>query len=96
MIAAILAAALLEAQPAGAVNSPPPPLPAAAAPATPGAKVAINEDDKVVCKSEQVTGSRFSHRVCHTKSEWVQIEKDSRDELMDQQSQSYRNPTNGH
>jgi hypothetical protein len=95
MIVAILAAVLLDAQPAGAVVSPPPPLDSATA-AGSAKTAAVADDDKIVCKSEQVTGTRFSTRVCHTKHEWAQIEKDSRDELMDQQSQSYRNPSNGH
>jgi hypothetical protein len=95
MIVALLAAVLLDAQAAGAVVSPSATEVSAPAP-TPGKTVAVNDEDKVVCKSEQVTGSRFSTRICHTKHEWAQIEKDSRDELMDQQSQSFRNPTNGH
>jgi hypothetical protein len=95
MIVAILAALLLDAQPAGATVAP------SAAPASAPASAvtkdaATKEDDKIVCKSEQVTGSHFSTRVCHTKHEWAQIEQDSRNELMDQQSQSFRNPTNGH
>jgi hypothetical protein len=92
MIIAILAAVLLDAQAAGTTVAPP----ATSVAAAPAKAAAANEDDKVVCKSEQVTGSHFSTRVCHTKHEWAQIEKDSRDELMDQQSQSYRNPSNGH
>jgi len=95
MIVAVLAAVLLDAQPAGAIVAPsgaP-----ASAPASAPAKVGeSNDDDKVVCKSLDVTGSRFKTRVCHTKQQWAQIEKDSRDELMNQQSQSFRNPTNGH
>jgi hypothetical protein len=93
MIVAIIAAALMDAQPAAAVVAPSA-TPASAA--APPKAVAAADDDKVICKSEQVTGTRFSTRVCHTKHDWAQIEKDSRDELMDQQSQSYRNPTNGH
>jgi cytochrome c5 len=93
MIIAILAAVLLDAQPAAATVAPST-TPASAAAATPAK--AVDDEDKVVCKSQQVTGSRFSTRICHTKHEWAQIEKDSRDELMDQQSQSFRNPSNGH
>jgi 3-oxoacyl-ACP reductase-like protein len=95
MIFAILAAALMDAQPAAATKAPS--ATAVAAPAAPAAKaVGAEDDDKVVCKSEQVTGTRFSHRTCHTLHEWAQIEKDARDALMDEQSQSYRNPSNGH
>jgi Spy/CpxP family protein refolding chaperone len=96
MIIAILAAVMLEAQPAGATAAPS--AAAVSAPATTtSAKASVTGDDeKVVCKSEQVTGTRFATHVCHTKHEWDQIEKDSQDELANQQSQSYRNPTNGH
>jgi hypothetical protein len=95
MIIALLAAVLLDAQPAGATVAPS--ATASSAPAaTPAKAVAADDDDKVVCKSQQVTGTRFSSRVCHSKRDWAQIEKDARDELMDQQSQSYRNPSNGH
>jgi hypothetical protein len=95
MIVAILAAVLLDGQPAGAVVAPSATETSAVA-AKPAKGVATADDDKIVCKSQQVTGTRFSTRVCHTKHEWAQIEQDSRDELMDQQSQSYRNPSNGH
>jgi invasion protein IalB len=93
MMIAILAAVLLDAQPAAATAAPSA-TPASAPAATPAK--AADDDDKVICKSQKVTGSRFSTRICHTKHEWAQIEKDSRDELMDQQSQSFRNPSNGH
>jgi hypothetical protein len=95
MIFALTAVALLFAQPAGAVVAPSA-TEVSAVPAKTANGAATPEDDKVVCKSQQVTGTRFSSRVCHTKHEWAQIEQDSRDELMDQQSQSYRNPSNGH
>ncbi len=91
MIAAILAAALLDAQPAPAAAATSA-MPAAA----PNKAVEVADEDKVVCKSQQVTGTRFSSRTCHTKRDWAQIEKDARDALADQQSQSYRNPSNGH
>jgi hypothetical protein len=93
MIVAMIAAVLMDAQPAAAVVAPSSTPASATAP--PKAAEAA-DDDKVVCKSQQVTGTRFSTRICHTKHDWAQIEKDSRDELMDQQSQSFRNPTNGH
>jgi len=91
MFIALLAAVLLDAQAAGTTVAP-----AASAVSAPSAKPASADDDKVVCKNEQVTGTRFSTRTCHTKHDWAQIEQDSRDELMNQQSQSFRNPSNGH
>jgi Spy/CpxP family protein refolding chaperone len=95
MIIAILAAVMLDAQPAGATVAPS--ATAVSAPAATTARAnATGDDEKVVCKSEQVTGTRFASHVCHTKHEWDQIEKDSQDELANQQSQSYRNPGNGH
>ena len=30
-------------------------------------------DNKVVCKSEASTGSRFQSRVCHTSKEWAEM-----------------------
>jgi hypothetical protein len=93
MTAAILALALLGAQVPPAATSAIPP---ATVPAAAPAKVAADDEDKIVCKKQETTGSRFATRICHTKAQWVQIEKDSRDMLSDQQSQSYRNPSNGH
>jgi len=95
MIIAILAAVMLDAQPAGATAAPSA-APVSAPAATSARATVTGDDEKVVCKSEQVTGTRFASHVCHTKHEWDQIEKDSQDELANQQSQSYRNPSNGH
>lgn len=30
--------------------------------------------EKKICRSEEVTGSIFTKRVCHTKAEWVALE----------------------
>ncbi len=32
--------------------------------------------EKKICRSEQVTGSIFPKRVCHTKSEWVTVDEE--------------------
>jgi hypothetical protein len=38
-------------------------------------------EEKKVCKTEIVTGSVMTKRVCHTKEEWAQIEGRSRSDL---------------
>ncbi len=64
----ILAAALnlmvLDASPA---NGPPPTV---VAPATVQADKADADPDKMICRKEEITGSRFAKRVCMTKSQW--------------------------
>jgi hypothetical protein len=40
-------------------------------------------------------GGRRARGHAHTKHDWAQIQKDSWDMLLDQQPQSFRNPTNG-
>jgi hypothetical protein len=64
----ILAAALnfvaLDATPA---NAPPP---TTVAPATVQADKADADPDKMVCRKEEITGSRFAKRVCMTRSQW--------------------------
>lgn len=35
---------------------------------SPTAKPTVS--DKLICRSEETTGSRFSKKVCHTKAEW--------------------------
>jgi len=42
---------------------------------TPAATSATKaEKEKKVCRSEETTGSMMPTRVCHTKSEWTQID----------------------
>jgi hypothetical protein len=86
----VLAAALtmLAANDASNPAAAPPPKPAAsAAPSAPAAKPA-DDPDKVVCREEPVTGSRFTRRICMTKAEWDDHEKQSHDLMnhLDQQS----------
>jgi hypothetical protein len=51
--------------------------PALAQAASPAAIIEPSADqvveNKVVCKSEAKTGTRFSTRVCHTSREWAEI-----------------------
>jgi hypothetical protein len=35
-------------------------------------------DNKVVCRSEAATGSRFQSRVCHTNKEWDEMREQER------------------
>lgn len=50
------------------------------APTTPPAKVEKASDaDQVICKSEAVTGTRFTTRVCRTKGQWEEDAREARD-----------------
>jgi hypothetical protein len=69
----------------------------AAAPATaPQVQQAAPADDpdERICKSgEPILGSRFpGPRVCHTRKEWDQIQRDSQQELYREQMQRGSNP----
>lgn len=55
---------------------------AAAAP-----KAAKPAKDKMVCKEEPVTGSRFGKRVCRTEAEWRQLRDDARNDTSRMQVQ---------
>ncbi|WP_187107720.1 hypothetical protein [Sphingomonas xanthus] len=35
------------------------------------------DDNRLICKKEAPTGTRFGKRVCHTKAEWDQIRAQS-------------------
>ncbi|MGA9333505.1 MAG: hypothetical protein WBV39_04440 [Rudaea sp.] len=37
------------------------------------------DPDGIVCRNQQVTGSRFSKRICHTREEWAMMESDAKD-----------------
>jgi len=76
MMVVLIAAALMAADPAAATT------PVAPVTAT-TAKPPANDLDKVVCISEEVTGTRFPKKQCHTKREWKAITQDSRDTLDD-------------
>lgn len=41
------------------------------------AGAAAAKEEKKICKWLPKSGSRMTEKVCHTKSEWKQIEKDS-------------------
>lgn len=49
------------------------------APAQPQATQS-NAPDQVICEREQDTGSRVTgHKICHTRSQWAQIQRDDRE-----------------
>jgi len=57
-------------------------------------QAASNPQDRVICEREQDTGSRLTaHKICHTASEWAQIQRDDRQDLERRQSDR---PMNGH
>lgn len=62
-----------------------PPVTAPAAPSSPTtvgpAPAAANPEDKVICKTEVPTGSRFGHRVCMRKTDWDLQTQDARHKL---------------
>jgi hypothetical protein len=70
------------------VHEAPKPEPVAAAPAAPGAvKLAANttpagDPNQVICKREEVTGSRLEGaKECHTRAEWLQIKTAGYDQM---------------
>ena len=46
------------------------PAPGAAAPVPTAAKAGLTEDERIVCRSQRHTGTRFPTRTCKTKKEW--------------------------
>jgi hypothetical protein len=65
-VLAVLAAATPEAAPAAAPQAQAP----AAAQAQAQAPAAAKGKEEMICKSEQVTGSRFAKKVCYSKAEY--------------------------
>lgn len=72
--AALLAAGDPAAQPTQASTAAPP---AAAKP----------QKEKMVCKEEPVTGTRFGKRVCRTEAEWRQMRQDAQNDTSRMQVQ---------
>ena len=65
-----MAAALSGGAPSQAATAPQ----ATPAPAHAGTSNPAADPDKVVCREEAETGSRFTKRVCHTNAEWAQMQ----------------------
>jgi hypothetical protein len=68
LLSLTMAAAVAGAAAPSPGNSPP----SAPAPASHSAKPA-DDPDKMICRDEPITGSRFTRRVCMTKSQWDQL-----------------------
>lgn len=68
----VLAASAPEAAPATAPQTPPP--------------AAAKAKEEMICKSEQVTGSRFTHKVCYSKAEYEARQRLQQEQLRESQS----------
>jgi len=55
------------------------------------------QDDNIVCKRIQVTGSKFNKKVCMTWGEWKARQKAGKEYMIDQNHRQYRqgNPQGG-
>ena len=71
--------------------------PSAATEATQPAPPSADDDlNKVVCRTEEVTGSRFNRRVCMTKAQWRDKEQKAQDfEHMLDSKQGLSGPVQG-
>lgn len=66
----------------------------ASAPAKP--QTAQSEKPKLICETQNETGSRVDRkRVCHTAAEWQQIKAESRDAIEKYQQQATGTPVSG-
>ena len=78
IVGAALALLALDAAPAG-TSAPPTTVKPAVVTAAAGKDDALADMDKVICKKEQITGSRFMKRTCMTKAQWGDQERDTED-----------------
>lgn len=79
MIAALITSALLAQANAGVAATPVPGIASSGPGAVATAVAPQADDDKVVCRREEETGSRVNaHRTCMTKLQWRIREADSR------------------
>ena len=53
----------------------------AAGPPSPAASAVAAPKEKLVCHLENVGQSRIAQRICHTKAEWDQIERETEDDV---------------
>jgi hypothetical protein len=78
VLAGVLAASGAVAQ----INPEPVPQgPPSSAPSSATAAKPVAPDSEIVCRYEQETGTRFMSRICHTKRQWKQRERDAYDLL---------------
>ena len=48
--------------------------------------------EQVICEREEDTGSRLTaHKICHTRTEWAQIQREEREDLDHRQTQRAMN-----
>jgi hypothetical protein len=81
-----VAASLVVASPAFSQTTP--------APAKP--QSAQSDKSKLICETQDETGSRLDRkRVCHTPAEWQQIKAESRDAIEKYQQQATGTPVSG-
>ena len=73
LLALAMAAAVADAPASSQPAAPPPPAPAVSKPAV----NAADDPDKVICRTEQVTGSHFDRRVCMTRAAWDRQSKET-------------------
>lgn len=62
-----------------------------------GKQYSKEEDDRMVCKRVQVTGSKFHKKVCMTWGEWKEREAQGREFMQNQNRRAYQqgNPQGG-
>ena len=53
----------------------------------------VDDPDRVICRNEALTGSRFTKRVCMTKSQWD--EKQHQVEILERRLNQTATPTGG-
>jgi hypothetical protein len=73
-LGALPIAAIIFVASAASAQQPPYTAPSAASGSVSTAKPVPTE--KLICRTEETTGSRFSKKVCHTKSDWNAISAD--------------------
>jgi hypothetical protein len=77
IVGAALALLAFDATPAES-NSPPTTVKPAVV-AAPAKEDPLADMDKVICRKEQITGSRFFKRTCMTKAQWGEQERETAD-----------------
>jgi hypothetical protein len=85
----IALAALASATPDAAPNATPastPPAATAPAAATTAAAAPPKAKEEMICKSEDVTGSRFAKKVCYSKAEYEAHKQQQQQELRQNQT----------
>lgn len=96
LILMLVATALAACAGPGQAPSGPATEPAASYPAD-AAPVAVAQADQgeslddVVCRREQVTGSRMKTSVCHTRREWARLEAEAKELMRDVQTKPIPN-----